>query len=234
MNHQGFAIAQVSQVVDQFQVVDKLKTGLLILESECKHSPVPLCVKLRFCGLVRRMIFEPGIVDPGHFRSLAEIMRRLKGIGHMPLHAQRQRIEAEHGHICMQRRLSGTKIDMLLAPNLIQQRQRPLAVDKRLEVRKPLLGPVECAAVDDNAPDHISVTAQVFGCGMDHHIRAGFEWPAKIRCRQGAVHHQRKPVSMSHLSCFRYLGNIHLGIADGFKINKPRLGTDGLLHGLCI
>ncbi len=54
--------------------------------------------------------------------------------------------------------LGSSEIDMVFPPYLIQEGQRPLAVDKGFKVREAVFGPGEGALIDYHTPDGCPVT----------------------------------------------------------------------------
>ena len=57
MNHQGFAVTKIGQVVDHIQIVDKVKAGLLVLQTKRQHAAETLAAKEFQTILIRGVLF---------------------------------------------------------------------------------------------------------------------------------------------------------------------------------
>src|SRR5262245_23519054 len=105
MDNEAFGIADDGQVRKQLDAVHHLHADLIAaLDTEGEYRPGALGQV--FLGqrmiLVRR---QAGVVDPGHGRMLVEVFGNLLGVGAVALHAQAQRLDAEHGDPGVERRL---------------------------------------------------------------------------------------------------------------------------------
>ena len=142
-----------------------------------------------------------------HLRDLGPLGqegRDRRGVGAVPLHAQRQGLDALQGEEGVERRHAGAEIAQQRHARLDDVGDRPERLDRlgphrpviarigRVERRLALLVlvPRKGAAVDDQAADRGAVAAEILGRGIDDDRRAMVERPGQER-RGGVVHDQR-------------------------------------------
>ncbi len=69
---------------------------------------------------------------------------------------------------------------------------------------------------------------------MDNHVDTVFKGSAQVGGGQGGVHDQGNSFLMGHPGDLFKVGDIQLGVADGFHKDKPGLFINGFGNRLCI
>lgn len=82
----------------------------------------------------------------------------------------------------------------------------------------------------DDAAQRGSVSAEELGCGVNNQIRAVLNGPDQVRCTKGIIHHQRQAVAVCQFSQRIDVGNIAVGISQGFNIDGPGVWLNSALH----
>ena len=90
--------------------------------------------------------------------------------------------------------------------------------------------PVKLAAVNDNAAESCSVTADKLCCRMNYDICAVLNRTEEIRSGKGAVDNERNLVCVSDLSKCIDIGNITVGVAESLKENSLCIGLYSVLY----
>ena len=81
--------------------------------------------------------------------------------------------------------------------------------------------PIKLARVNDDTAERCAVTANELGCGVNNDISAVFNWADKVRRAESVVNNKWQTVLMSKLGKSVDIGNIAVGVAEGFDINCP-------------
>ena len=92
------------------------------------------------------------------------------------------------------------------------------------------LGPVEGAAVYDDAAKGGAVTADELGGGVDNDVRAVLNGPDQIGGAEGVVNDQGQAVAVGDFRDGVNVGNIGVGIAKGFNVDGLGVGLNGGFH----
>ncbi len=158
----------------------------------------------------------------------------------MPLHAQRQRLDAGEDEERIERRQRRADIAQRqhaagdgegeIAERLVQHDAvifRPRLAQHRIA---PLARPVERAAVDDHAADRIAVAAQKFGQRMHDDVGAVLERLAQIRRGERVVDDIRHAGAPRDLRDRRHVGDDAAGIGDQLGEDRLGLRADGALE----
>jgi hypothetical protein len=110
MDDQAFCIADIGEVGEQLDAVDHLHADL-VAALDAKGEDRARALGQVFPGeRVILVVGQAGIIHPSDGRVLVEILRDLERIGAVALHAQPERLDAEHGEPGIERRLAGTEI----------------------------------------------------------------------------------------------------------------------------
>ena len=80
--------------------------------------------------------------------------------------------------------------------------------------------PLEFAAVDNGTANRCTVTADVFGQGLDNNVGTVLDRAEQCGRSNGVVHHQWQPLSVRGLCECWNINDIDGGIADRFAIHQ--------------
>ena len=97
--------------------------------------------------------------------------------------------------------------------------------------------PIKLARVNDYTAERRAVTADKFRSRMNDNIRTVFNRSYEIRSAEGVVNDKRKSVLVCDFGDFVNIGNIAVGIAEGFDINRLCFGLYGtfeLVKVVCV
>lgn len=78
--------------------------------------------------------------------------------------------------------------------------------------------------------EHIGVTSDVLGHGVDHHVGAETEGALKIRRHEGGVHHHDQAASLGEGGDLADVGGLQQRVGGGLQPDHLSLGGDGSLH----
>ena len=194
-----------------------------------------------FRELVVAVAGQPRIAHPRHLAMLGEPLRHRQRVVAVPLHAQRQRLDAGKDEEGIERRQRRSHVaqgqhaasdgESKIAESLVQHDAvifRPWLAQHRIAF---FARPVEGAAVDDQPADRVAVAAEKFGQRMHDDVGAIIDRLAEIGRGQRVIDDQR------HACVLRDLGD-RLDVGDdaariGDRLDEDRLGfrTDRALEG---
>ena len=181
------------------------------------------------------MAAQPRVGHPGNLRMTLQKFRGLQSVGHMPLHAQTERLQPLQQQERIERGLARADVAQDLDPGFGDERTGAERCELHAVIggirlgevgEPPRSGPVEIAAVDDHAADGCAVAADELGGGMQHDVRAPFEWPAEIGRGEGVVYHQRDARLARDGRNFRKRKHVDARIAERFPVKNFRVRTD--------
>ena len=163
------------------------------------------------------------------------------GVGAMPLHAQRQRLDALQKKPRVVGRDAGSQVakrDGAHAEDEGQRRERgrqvvapaqPVVARVGLIVERMLSrGPVETAAVDHHPADAGAVAAEPFREGMDNNIGAEVQRLGQVRGRKCRVDNERDAVVMGDFGHRLKIDDLEGRVGDRLDKKRPCLLVDRL------
>jgi hypothetical protein len=98
------------------------------------------------------------------------------------------------------------------------------------EVGEAAAGPVEAAAVDDDAADRCAVPADELGGAVGDDVCAPLEWAEKIGCGEGIVDHDGDVVFLRDRGHLFEREDGDIGIPERLAVQDLGVGADGLLE----
>ncbi|GBD18910.1 hypothetical protein HRbin27_01410 [bacterium HR27] len=231
MDDQRLGIAHVRQMRPERDRVDHLDPGFhTALDAEHDHCTVAALAQVLAREMVRRMLRQPRVGDPGNRWMLREPARDLQGVRAVPLHPyvqgfqpqeQQERIERAHArsdiahHVRAELRHIGQTTEVLPVRDSVIARIR---IDQPRELA---VAPVEPPRIDDHPADRHTVPANPLRRRVDHDIGTPFDRPAQVRRREGVVYDERDPMLVGDPGYRLDVQDIEPWIAD-------RLGIDAL------
>ena len=191
-----------------------------------------------WCGWLARS----GIGDPVDICVAFQIFGHSLCIGHVAIHAQAQCLDAHQRVPTVLGRLAGADVTQCLDTRLDAEGRQAhagqIGVDQavvagigRGEVVEAPAGPVEVAAVDDDAADGGAVAAQELGGAVGDDVGAPFERAAEIGRGKGVVDHQRDVVGLCDGRNLFEGEDKDVGIAQGLTVDDLGVGLDCGLKG---
>lgn len=221
MDHQGLAVAEVGQVVGQLDGGDEPEARLLVGQAEREQGPIAFARELPFGDLVRRAVGKARVVDPFDLLVAGEVFGKPLRVGHMPFHAESQRVQADYRQVRVEGGRGRAEVDVDFPPDLVEEGRVGPLDGRKLEVRVFVQRPGKFAAVDDDTADGASVAVEKLRKRVNHDVGAVFYRPEKVRSDYGVVHNKRDRVFVRYFREPLYVGNVHLGVADGLDEDKP-------------
>src|SRR5450755_640992 len=197
MNNQRLRIAYVREVREELDMLDQaLACFQSALDAEAQDGTVAVCVVL-LRQLVLRMAHEARIADPAHrrmgFEELGDALRVLT----VALHAQWQRLQALQEEPGIERSRRRSQVTQQLDTRLDDIRQGSECLDithtmiGRVWLDQPrkatASGPVELAAIDDDATDRGAMPANELRRRMHDDIGSMLERLQQVRRGQRIV-----------------------------------------------
>ena len=193
-------VADVGQVRAQLDAADERLARLAAaLAAEREHRARALrqvLLRQRVVGIVS----QAGVADPAHARVLVQPLGDALGVGHVGVHAQRQRLHPLQDQEGVERRQHAAEVaqalDAQLGREAVLAEVVPVA---EVAVGRHRLGhhrevavvPREAAGVDDRAADRGAVAAEVLGGRVHDDVGAVLERAAQVRAGERGVDRQR-------------------------------------------
>ena len=94
VDDQRLGVADIGQVRQEFDAVDELLTGCSTALDAESEDGTGAFRQVFACQFMVAVVFQPGVIDPGDFRVILQVAGDGQGIGSMPVHAQRQGLDA--------------------------------------------------------------------------------------------------------------------------------------------
>ncbi len=175
-----------------------------------------------------------------NLRMLVQILYNLQCILHMPLHPQGQGFQSLKKNESMERGQGGSGIpEQYRADTRYKSRRTRGFCEADPMIACVGFGkawkftacfPVKSSAVNDDASDRGSVSADEFRCGMYHDIGAIFNRTDQIRSGKGIVYHQRDSMCMGDNRQLFNIRYVRIGIAQGFYVDRFCIILDRRFH----
>ncbi len=172
-------------------------------------------------------------IDRGIVAQKCQHRRR---VCHVPLHAQRQRLDALQQLERVHRRQAGAEVAQAFGPGAHDEgggaellgKDNAVITRIRLGHRREFARslPVETPAVDDRAADGDAVSADPFGDRVHDDVGAKRERAAQIGRGKGVVDQERNAGRMRDLGHLRDVEHFQSRIADGFTDHQPGAVVD--------
>ena len=240
VDDQRARIADIGEVREQLHVGDELDAGV-VAALQAEREDRAGAVRAIFLGeVVIAVAGEPRIADPGHARMRRDPFRDRQRIVAVPLHAQRQRLDAVEEEKRIERRQSRADVAQRqhaagdgkgkVAEGLVQHDAmifRPRLAQHRIT---PLARPVEGAAVDDQATDRIAMATKEFGQRMHDDIGAVIDRLAQIRGGERVVDDIGHAGTLGDLRHRLHVGDDAARIGDRLGENRLGLWADGAIE----
>src|SRR5690606_21055481 len=232
MDDQRARIADIGEVREQFEGLDKLDAGLVAtLQAESEDRACTLGRIFLLQGMVL-VVREARIGYPGNLRVLFQPCRDGRCIVAVTLHPERQGFKPREDEEGVERRNRRTQVAQAkyaccdgegeIAEGLVKDHAaivRPRLGQKRNLAR---LRPVEVAAVNKDAADGIAMAADELGKRMDDYVCAMLYRADEVGRSKRVVHNQRQAMFARH---FGNPGDIHEFAAGvGQALYVKRLG----------
>ena len=183
---------------------------------------------------------QRGVADLLYLGMVSQKFHHLLGILYMALYAQREGLHALQQQEGGKGRNAGAGIPQQNRPDIGDERRLSSRLDKGHSVIAGIWfgngrilargRPVEGPGIYDDAAQRGSVSAEELGCGVNNQIRAVLNGPDQVRCTKGIIHHQRQAVAVCQFSQRIDVGNIAVGISQGFNIDGPGVWLNSALH----
>ena len=234
VDRQALGVADVRQVAEEFQALDEPAASFdPALDAEAEDRARALRQVLRGPRVVG-VRGKAGVADPGDLRVRGEELGDALGVGHVPIHAQAQRLDALDRLPAIERRLAAAEVPQDLDPRLQDEGRRAqvgvhqpvVGRVRRGEVGEAAAGPIEIAAVHDDPADGRAVAAQEFGGAVDDDVGAPLERPAQIRRGERVVDHQRDRVLASDRRDLVEREDADVGVAQRLAVDDLGVGLD--------
>ena len=167
-----------------------------------------------------------------------EELHHLFGVGHVAVHAQRERFDALQDQPGAVGREAGAEIAQAFAARA-QQEGADRAFFAEHHVVKAFVGlgqlgefarffPVETAAVDQHAADHGAVAAQELGGRVVNDVGTKVEGLDQVRRGEGGVHQQRHFGLVGDLRHGGNVEHVQPRVAHGFAEEQLGVGAHGV------
>src|SRR5579862_3580173 len=215
MDHKTLGVADVRKMAPQLERIDKAASRLAAAaQTERKDR-----TELRFA-------------HPRDFRPSAQVTGYRARVGHMPFHAQGQRLQTEEQQPCIHRR--HLRADVAQNFGARSHEERVLAErfgENLLMVTRAGLGEQWKAAVlpwklprlYQHAADRRAVAVDELRCRMHDNVRAMLDRAAEIGSRERIVDDQRDARVVRECCERAQIGNDARRISDGLHEDQPRL-----------
>ena len=241
MDDQRLGVADVGQQREDLDVVDEPPAGLDAALDPEGHDPAEAAGEVALGELVRRMRLETRVADPGHLgpglQPLGDRERVLAVAGD----PQRQRLEALQEEERVERAERGADVAQALDAQLEDEREVAEggrvadAVVRRIRVDEVLLeplagGPVERAAVDDDAADRGAVAADPLRRRVDDDVRAVLDRLGE-QGSEGVVDDDRHAPGVGHVGDRGEVVDVEPRVADELEEDRLGLLVDGAPEG---
>ena len=166
-----------------------------------------------------------------------EVRRDREGVGDVPLHPQRQRLEPLQEQERVERRQRGAEVAQGLGAQL---HQVAVGAERLVELQavvgrrrvgddgEPAVGPVERAGLDHDAADARAVPADELGGGVDHDVGAPLDRPAQVGRGERVVDDQRELVLVGDGRHGLDVEHVARRVADRLAEERLRVRPDGL------
>ena len=218
-------VADVDQPQNQLQCVNEARARLLAAaNAETQNAGGP-AAEAALDQRVVGVVFQPGVVDPGHLRvRLQEARHRQRVVG-MAFNSQRQTLDALQHQETVERRQRRTHVAKrhdARAPDVGGLAQR-LGIDDAVvggvgfvqhRVAGGVFAPREAPGVNDDAADAAAVAAHVFGQRMHDDVGAVLKGAAQARRRHGVVHNQRHAAPVAGVGHRLQVGDVARRVAE--------------------
>src|ERR671910_349587 len=244
VDDQALRVADVREQAVQLQPVYEplafLQTTVYPEAEDCAVEPGAVVLA---GDLVRGVIREPGIVDPGDPRVILEELGDGHGVLRVALHPERQRLEPLQEEEAVERAQRRAVVPEHLDARLQDKREfsksgvylEPMVRGVGLgEPGEATVIPGEAAAVNDHSSYRGPVAADELGRGVDDDVGSVLEGLDEVRGRQRVVHDERDARLVCRgrqsLDVERVEGRVPYGLGE----DGLRLVGDGVAVGLRI
>ena len=204
MDRERLGVADVGEVAEQLEPLDKLAAGLKAALHAEADEPAEAAGQILLGERVGRAALQAGIVHPGHAVVALEELGDLERVGAAALHAEMQRLQTLEHEEGVERADARADVAQELQPHLHDVGDvRPAGGSEGLK-RVPMadtvvtgvglaqagelaVAPVEVAAVHDHAADGGAMAANVFRSRMHDHVAAPLDRAVQHRREAGVV-----------------------------------------------
>ena len=184
------------------------------------------------------MTLEARVADPADVLILLKPLRQLQRVLGVPLGAQAQRLDAEQELLRREGAHAGAQVAQDLDAHAQDPGQRAEGVEKfqAVEARGRLVhlreargrgGPVELAAVDDDAADGGAVAADPLGRAVQHDVGAVVERAAEVAAgAEGVVDDDGHALGVRDADDGLEVRHVVARVADALDVHGLGLGVD--------
>ena len=235
MKNEAARVADIGEVREQPHILDEPDAGLVTaLDPEGEDRACPLR-QVFSCEIVIGATLEPGIGHPGDARMLREELRDFERILNMPVHPQRQRLDAGQGQKRVHRRQGRAEISEAHRARLCRKGEiAEILVEFEAVIGRLRIGqgaeavafrPIEAPRFDEHTAQGMPVAGQKLRRRMADKVGAPVEGPAQIRGRERVVDDQRNARLVRDAGHPFEIDDDAAGIGQVFE--KNRLGARG-------
>ena len=228
MNGEGTGVADVGEVGEEFEALDKLLTGFLAAcDLEDDHGAA-FAFEVFEVLVVFGVGFEAGKTNRSDAGLVLEVAGDSVGVFAVAFHAQRQGFDALQGDPGVVRRKGGAEVakrDGAHAQDVGKRGERLGQVVPPtqavvggvgiIEKRMFASGPVEGAGVDDDPADAGAVSAEPFGEGVNDDVRPVLDGLAEVGRGEGGVDDEGQAMGVGDAGDRFQVGNLAGGVGDG-------------------
>ncbi len=227
----------------QLEGVDELLARLPApLDHERRHRTGTPAVAVLAGGVEPGRRREPGVEHLLHVLVLLEELGHRRGVGHMALHPQRQRLQALEQEEGVEGADRGTEVTQELDSGLgdVGPGAQHGPVGEAVVAGVGLVeagvavgvGEVERAAVDDGAHDRVAVTAQELGGRVDHDVGPPVERADQVRGGHRVVEDEGHTHLVGHVGHALDVEDVVHRVADGLAVEGLGVGAHGPAPGV--
>src|SRR5690625_3759707 len=251
MNRERFGIPKIRQMTEELHAFDEFLSGFhSAFDSESDESAV-FAVAIFVGEIAIRTRLQSRIDDPGNLVVVFKVFSELHRIFTMTLHPQmkcfktlqkkkriRWREVRPHVSEIVQSHLENVSncgiTERRIRLERIPEFQSVIARIRIGELGEFSARPVEITAIDNNAGNRVTVTADIFGRAVNNDIRSPLDRTMEDRRQHRIVENER---NLSFLSNFRDLfdrENIQLRISNRLAVNQLCIRLQSLFESIGI
>ncbi len=230
MNRQTLCIADVREVAEEFEPIDKVAPRIQATFDAKAENRARTFRQIFFRERVIGVALETWVCNPTDSRMLFQEFRDVLRVAHVAVHSQTQCFQSLQEQPGVHRRLARADIAQDLHAGFQDKRGRAETCIRQAMITRVWLGeiaeatapcPIEIAAINDHAADARAVPADELGRRMDNDVRAPLERPAEVRRRKRIVDHR----IVNLIAAFLKAGVLENGLFATTKEGTPQGGV---------